>query len=138
MCSSFCLLGLLVVCQSSQPTTSPQVILDMTPPVQLRIGCAPYPAPKKLHEILTPLLQDLSQKTGSNDSLVLTKDYAEPVQMLNEKALEIAALPTDVPVSTKEQAQTLQPLVSLSRRLGSPLSGLIPCPTSPEPQHLLA
>ena len=108
-----CLLGLLLAaCQSSQPASSQQIILDATPPAQLRIGCAPYLAPEKLQEIFTPLLQYLSQKTGVKASLVLAKNYAELVRMLEEKELEIAIFPPYVYISAKEQLKTLQPLVS--------------------------
>jgi phosphonate transport system substrate-binding protein len=108
-----CLLFAFVVsCQTDKTPSNKNLPLDETPPAQLRIGSAPYLAPEKLQEIFDPLLVYLSQKTGVKTSLVLAKNYAELVRMLEDKEIEIAIFPPYVYTSAKDKIKTLQPLLS--------------------------
>jgi phosphonate transport system substrate-binding protein len=74
------------------------------------ITFATYPSnnPDKMVKAFTPLAEYLSEKSGDNVKLVVTKDYAELIERLTNKTVDFALIGTSGYISTKTQMPTLR------------------------------
>jgi len=75
---------------------------------------AMYPSnnPAKIVQALTPLLNYLHEKSGDTFKLVVTKDYEELIQRIQEKSVDFAWINTKNYVHIKEQIPSLRYLVT--------------------------